>query len=216
MSRGRTMSLYVGMLSVLLVAASGCVRTLEPVLKDDQAIYNKSLSGKWVGGEKATESLEISGNEDQKTYAVVYTDKDGKQGSFDARLGKIGGNLIAEIRPGEFTPLDKAPDAYKVLLLPAYSFLAVTLTPTRLEVSMMDDKWFKKYIEEHPGELRTVSSKSHDLEGTITSSTEELQAFLAKHWKDEKVWNEPAIFVRPGDPATHPATGPAIQPVNVP
>src|SRR5438045_1127533 len=106
------------LLAVVVLLLGGCVRTIQPILKDEQVVIDKSLVGKWVSDD-GTESVEISPPSEDKAHKVLYTDKDGKKGAFVVRLGKIGEMLIAEVRAED--PAPNAADLYKAHLIPLYS-----------------------------------------------------------------------------------------------
>jgi hypothetical protein len=181
--------------ALLLAMVVGCVRTIEPVLKDEQVIVDKSLVGNWVSAD-GLESAKFELSDDGKTYNVRYTDRQGRTGAFIFRLGKIGGVLVSECQPGDLQ-LDLS-DAYKAHLIPVYSFFVVNQTTPKLRFSALSSEWLGKYLSDHPNELRVI----HDL---VISSTDEFQAFLLKHLKDEGAFGkEEGVWVRPGDPTTRP------------
>jgi hypothetical protein len=76
----------------------------------------------------------------------------------------------------------------------------------------MDDGWFSKYIAAHPAELATVRPDYTKDDLLISATTDDLQAFLQRHEKDEGFFGGDTTFVRPGDPATQPALAPAKAP----
>ncbi len=188
--------------SLLVLLAGGCVRSIQPILTDEQVIVDKSIAGKWVEKD-GDSSLEISAPGEDKKFKVVYTEKNGKKGTFEARLGKIGDVLVAELKPDE--PLPDASDMYKAHLLPLYSFLVVSKTQPDLVVSVMKLEWMKKHLDDNPKDLQFIKPSNDDF--IITSPTADFQAFLAKHWKTEGAFGDPGTFVRPD--AARPATAPA-------
>jgi len=181
---------------------AGCVRTLQPVLKDDQvAPIDKSLLGKWVSA-AGDESVDVQLSDKDGTYSALYTDKDGKKGTLLIRMGKVGDLTLAEL-----TPDDPAPSASAIVkyhLVPVYSFLVVRQTGPQFVFATMGEDWLKKYLDQHPNELQTVS---RDNSVIVSSATADIQAFLVRHQKDEGALNE-ASFVRAGDPTTQPAAPP--------
>lgn len=182
--------------------ATGCVRTMDPILTDEQVITDDSLIGRWVTKE-GDESIEVQPSGKEKMLKVVYSDSKGKKGPFLVRLGKINELMVAEIRPDE--PAPDASDVYKAHLLPLYSFFIVQQTTPRLVLSTMSTEWLKKYLEEHPGELQ-VRNPGNEL--IVTAPTADFQTFLLRHHKDPGAIGEEALFVRPGDATTRPAAAP--------
>ena len=189
-------------ISLLVLLAGGCVRSIQPILTDEQAIVDKSLAGKWVQKDGES-SVEIGAPGDDKRFKLVYTEKDGKKGTFQARLGKIGEVLVAELKPED--PLPDASDVYKAHLIPVYSFLVVSQTKPDLIVAPMKGDWLKKHLDDNPKDLQFIKPSADDI--IVTSPTADFQAFLAKHWKTEGAFGDPATFVRPD--AAKPAAAPA-------
>jgi hypothetical protein len=184
---------------LLAMLVAGCVRTIQPVLKDDQVTMDNSLIGKWVSKD-GKESVDIQPpGPNNKTYRVLYCDKDGKKADLLGRLGKIGEITVIELHADN--PVPDASNAYKAHLLPVYSFLVVHQTTPQLIVSFMDQDWLKKYLVDHPDELKVIPNIDDQV---VTSSTEELQAFLLRHYKDPGALGEQGVFVRPAN-ATAPA-----------
>jgi hypothetical protein len=179
---------------------TGCVRTFQPILKDEQvAAVDKAMLGRWVSKD-GNESAVVTPAEKENTYRLVYTEKEGKKGTLLVRIGKVGDLTLAELRADD--PAPEANDIYKYHLMPVYSFLIVHKTDPQLVISMMPQDWLKKYLDGHPNELQTVQRDDNLI---VTSSTADFQAFLLRHYKDEGAIGEPEVFVRPGDATTQPA-----------
>lgn len=100
------------LLPLLLIAGflGGCVRTIQPILNDDQVIADNSLVGKWSATDDKS-FFEVEAADDQKVCKVTYTDKEGKIAPLIARLGKIGEITVAELRADE--PAPDSSDVYK-------------------------------------------------------------------------------------------------------
>jgi hypothetical protein len=193
------------MLVVLCLLATGCVRTTQPVLKDEQVTVDPSLLGQWVS-EDGKESVDIQPPvPNSQTYRLIYRDSKGKQARLLGRIGKIGPLTVVELHAEN--PLPDASDVYKAYSLPVYSWLVVHQTTPQLIVSSMDPNWLKKYLAAHPGELKVIPNLD---EPVVTSSTDEFQAFVLKHYKDPGALGKRGVLIRPhpGD-GTTAATQPA-------
>ncbi len=187
---------------VLSIVAGGCVRSIQPLLKDDQLVLDDSVVGTWKPDDEKS-LVEIQKPGDDKSYKVLYTDKDGKKGTFMVRLGKIQDLLIAEIRPDD--PAPAASDVYKAHLLPVYSFLVIHQTTPDIRFVLMDPEWLEKYLKDHPGELQLAAAGEGGRDGwVIISPNSDIQAFLLRHRNDPKAFGEEARLVRQG-PTTAPA-----------
>lgn len=187
-------------MAAVLMLLGGCVRSLQPVLTDDQVTMDRSLAGQWVS-EDGKQSFKATPAADGKRYDVVYTDEHGKVGRFAVRLGRVGELTIAEVSPGQLP--EEVSEIYQAHLLPLYSFLLLQKTPTGLNVATMSQEWLLKYLEAHPGELQIAGQ---DKDRTIViSPTADLQQFILHHWQDEDAMGKPALFVHPGEPTTRAA-----------
>jgi hypothetical protein len=71
---------------------------------------------------------------------------------------------------------------------------------------MMDPDWLQKYVDAHPAELATYRPDKDTL--LITAKTEDFQAFLLRHERDDGAFGDDVAFTRPGDPTTVPTTAP--------
>lgn len=194
--------------ALLLCLASGCVRSIQPILKDDQLSTDDRLLGNWVSSDGTCHG-EISPSDTPKDYKLLYTDKDGKTANLLVRLGKVGDMTFAQSTVGD--PLPDASDIHKLHLLPLYSFALIKqMTPTRIVLKLMQDGWLGKYVQAHPDEIATIKVDKGEL--LISATTDDLQAFLIRHEKDDGAYGDDALFVRPNDPTTRPTTTPATGP----
>lgn len=192
----RTLCLIV--CSVTLLA--GCVRSLHPILKDDQVVEDESIVGTWVNED--AETIEVQPASESMVHDILFTEKDGDIGRFKVRIGKVGPLLIAEIAPAE----PDASSTYKAHLAPLFSFMVIEQTSPKLVMSTLNPDWLRQYLEERPGELELTGTDKDEM--FIISPTDKLQQFLLKHWNDPKSHSDPVTFVRPGDPSTRPAEQP--------
>lgn len=183
---------------IFLLIAGGCVRSLNPVLEDQQVIAVPDLAGDWVSTEdpKGTAQFTPDGN----AFKLSITDKDGKRGQFDARCGKVGPLTILEVAPAEMET--KASDIWQAHLVPSYSFFVLTQTTPELRAKTIKAEWLKDYLAKNPAELRMAEKKGD--EGLIAAPTAQLQQFIVKHWPDKEAWADEIVLVRSTKAATRP------------
>jgi hypothetical protein len=195
---------------IALGLGGGCVRSIQPVLKDEQLITDAHFAGDWVSSD-GKQTAHIVQADEHKGYAVRYSDQDGKPGDFAVKLGKVGDITIGQCTVEKLDP--QIGDMTKIHLLPVYSFAVIEQTDPHLVFKVLDDKWFGKYIDAHPDEVPTIHMGTGDDEQLLFSgSTDQVQAFILKHVKDDGAFGDDVVFVRPGDPSTQPAAGPATKP----
>lgn len=195
------------LLLVLSIAAGGCVRNAHAILKDDQVLANDAVLGDWVSKDgKVTAELKAGEN---NQYKLLYTNEDGKSGAFLVRFGKLGDNMVAEVKADKMAPT--ASEEYQSLLLPLYTMVVISKSsPGRLELTAVSIDWLKKYTQDHPDELDVINIGGQDL--IVNSPTEEYQRFVLRHWNDKEMMGEPSLFVHPGDATTKPAAENAVAP----
>ena len=54
----------------------GCVQSVQPFVKESQAVYDPGIVGLWAGDDGAT--VAVTGDVAAKSYKATYTEKDGK------------------------------------------------------------------------------------------------------------------------------------------
>ena len=196
----RIRAIHAGMLGGLLVAlfATGCVRSVNPILNDDQVMQNDAVLGRWVSPD-GTESVDIKDAGQDKLYKLRYTGSDGKTADLVGRLGKVKDLTLAEFHVAD--PAPDASDIYKIHLLPLYSFVIVHEIGRQLIFSPVggSDDWAKKHLAGNQKEIQVIQGS------IVTSPTDDIQAFLLKHVKDDGFLGGKQSWVRPGDPATRPS-----------
>ena len=136
---------------LFLCLGAGCVRSIQPILSDNQAITDDRLLGSWVSSDGKSFG-EVTADGDHKGYKILFTDEDGKKAILLARLGNIGHLTIAQCTV-DAQPIHDLGDAYSSHLLPLYSFAIVKQMAPQLVLSSMDSDWLKKYLQANPGEL---------------------------------------------------------------
>jgi len=211
MKRSAIFRSVAGQLAVLLLClGSGCVRSIQPILKDSQVTTDDRLLGNWVTSDGKKSGV-VTSADDHKGYKVVYTDQDGKEAPLTVQLGKIGDMTVAECTVDP-APLHDLSDIYTLHLLPLYSFAVVEEMAPRLVLNSMDSDWLKKYIDAHPSELAIISPPGNDSLLVISATTDDFQKFLLRHAKDDGFFGSDTTFVRPGDPTTRPSATPTTTP----
>lgn len=184
---------------VCCVVACGCVRSVQPILKAEQVRADPTLAGDWKPAD-GKGLVQIQAPAEDKSYKVIYTDEDGKKGTFIVRLGKIQDLMVAELSPDD--PALASSDVYKAHLMPLYSFFLVDRTSPDIQLRLMKPEWLEKYVKEHPDELQLLPEPGKEHQGIVTSSTDQIQAFLLRHQKDADAFGEPARLLRVAAPPT--------------
>ncbi|HQY89044.1 MAG TPA: hypothetical protein PK402_10320, partial [Tepidisphaeraceae bacterium] len=128
---------------------------------------------------------------DGKSCVVEFKDDD-KTHRFDVNFATVGEKTIADFVP-QLTEDEKAADPPKQA---HHGFVIVEIKDhDTLLVSAMDYNWFKKLMETDPN---TLKHEKVDTEYLLTTTTDELQAFLIKHFATAGAYGEAAEFKRAG------------------
>jgi hypothetical protein len=172
---------------------AGCyVPSIHPLYTKQDLIFNPALVGQWVEAEKGKSQWVFVQKED-KAYGLRITQEDKKVYVFTAYLLKVGDYHYLDLFPDTE---DDTNDSFLLKsMLPVHTFIRIKqLTPT-LEVEVMNSEWLAKMLKESPAlikhEKMPVGEKDKEEYLTVlTAQPKELQAFLVKHEKTDKVWNK--------------------------
>jgi hypothetical protein len=172
---------------------AGCyVPSIHPLYTRQDVIFNPALVGQWGEAEKGKSQWVFVQKED-KAYGLRITQEDKKVYVFTAYLLKVGDYHYLDLFPDTE---DDTNDSFLLKsMLPVHTFIRIKqLTPT-LEVEVMNSDWLAKMLKESPElikhEKMPVGEKDKEEYLTVlTAQPKELQAFLVKHEKTDKVWNK--------------------------
>jgi hypothetical protein len=172
---------------------AGCyVPSIHPLYTKQDVIFNPELVGQWRDSE-AGKSQWVFVQKEDKAYGLRITQEDKKVFVFTAYLLKVGDYHYLDLFPDTE---DETNDSFLLKnMLPVHTFIRIKqLTPT-LDVEVMNSEWLAKVLKESPAlikhEKMPVGEKEKEEYLTVlTAQPKELQAFLVKHEKTDKVWNK--------------------------
>lgn len=168
------MSLIRSIAIVSLLVVAGCLPSLHSVYTEEDLVFEPEIVGFWKL-DKSPQTWDFS-KRDEKSYDMVFTDKNGQSGRFVAHLCRVEGALFLDLFPRQ-EKIDAAT-FYNYHLLPIHTVYMVKQTKPSLELASIDLNWVKQYLTDHPDEL---SHSTHNNRTLITASTKELQKFLVIH-----------------------------------
>jgi hypothetical protein len=165
----------IGCLAVLaLTFLTGCLPSLNPVYKDEQLVVVDAALGTWT--QPDSKATWVITKRDARSYALVYTDEQGQQGRFVARLAMIEGTLFLDLFPEEAQ--GSANGLYNVHQVPIHTIYVVKRTKPGLELASIDFNWLQKHLTDNPQAIAHATVGGGKL---ITAPTEDLQAFVVAH-----------------------------------
>lgn len=137
-------------------------------------------------------------DERQKLYRLNAMDGDGElQGSLVACLLKLGDQLFLDIFPDRFPSGQSDAEETKLpfnagLFVPVHTFARIDSIGDELKGRISGDS-AKEMLKAEPRPVRAEWLNDTPL---LTASTKELQAFILKHAKDERLFSEEVTLYR--------------------
>jgi hypothetical protein len=187
---------------VFAVLLGGCVPvlSLNPLYTHNDVVPEKKLLGVWVDDpNKPDTTWEFSNMEEpNNAYKLIFSDKEGKKGSFVAHVVKLQSRLFLDVYPSELpwetTDPNKMVWPYNsFFLIPAHTFLRIDSVEPQLKMQLMLESKVKELLTEKPEIVK------HTFAGerlVLTAPTKELQAFILKYADDERVFTDEVTLVR--------------------
>ena len=187
---------------VFAVLLGGCVPvlSLHPLYTEEDVVQEKRLLGTWVDDPNKTGTTwQFSTiQEPENAYKLVFSDDEGKKGSFVARAVKLQDRLFLDIYPSE-RPWE-ADDPNKMdwmynsfFLIPAHTFLRIDSVEPPLKMRLMLESKVKELLTENPDIVKHASVGERLV---LTAPTKELQAFILKYADNERVFTDEVTLVR--------------------
>ena len=186
----------------LALVFGGCVPviTLHPLYTEEDTAFEKKLLGTWVNDVNGPHSTWQFGdiNEPKNAYKLVFTDEEGKKGSFVAKLVKLQDKLFLDVYPSEMPsdvndPAKTAWPYNAFFLIPAHTFLKIDSVEPMLKMRMTLESEMKDLLTEEPEAVK------HTFVGdrlVLAASTKELRAFVLKYADNSKMFTGDVALVR--------------------
>lgn len=152
----------------------GCVPSLNPVYTDQSLRFDPNVVGVWAQA-NGKDKWEFT-KRDDTSYRLVYTDKQGRQGRFLARLAEIEGTRFLDLFPEETDT--SASGFYRFHLVPIHTVYLVKGTEPDLQLAAIDYRWLEEFLTENPDAIQFATFNGRKL---ITAPTDDVQAFVLEH-----------------------------------
>lgn len=184
------------------VLLGGCVpvMSLHPLFTEEDALFDKKLLGTWVDDPNSPDTTwefrDI--NEPKNAYKLIFTDEEGKKGSFVARLVRLQDKLFLDVYPSELpwdvNDPDKMDWPYNAFfLIPAHTFLKIDSVEPQLKMRLTLESEMKDLLKEEPNAVK------HTFVGdrlVLTATTKELRAFILKYADDKRLFTGDLALTR--------------------
>ena len=180
----------------LAAILGGClpVASIHCLYTEENAAFEEKLLGTWV--QEPNSPITIweftrDGEEPNNVYKLIFTDEEGKKGSFTAAMVKLKDKLFLDVFPDEM-PWDSKGDPNKLewpynafLMIPVDTFLKVDSIEPQLKLRLTDEDELKKLLKDEPNAVNHAIIENRLI---LTASTKELQAFVLKYADDERLF----------------------------
>jgi hypothetical protein len=195
----KTKKLLFYMLAVII---GGCVPviSLHQLYTEKDVVLDKKLYGTWVDDANNPKTTwEFKSNDEPKNaYNLIFTDEDGKKGSFVAHLVKLQNRLFLDIFPSELPWEPEDPNKMdwpynSFFLIPAHTFVKVDSIEPQLKLRLTLESKMEELLKENPNVVEHTSVGDRIV---LTESTKKLQAFVLKYADDERVFTDQVTLSR--------------------
>ncbi len=191
---------------LLAAVLCGCVpvASLHCLYTDADIVFEEKLLGTWMDDPNDPDTTwEFSRMDDpNNSYKLIFTDEEGRKGSFIAHLVKLKNKLFLDVYPSELPWEPDDPNKVDWLyntffLIPAHTFIKVESIEPQLKMRITKEGKMEELLKENPDAVEYTSVEDRLV---LTASTKQLQAFVLKYADDERLFGDKAALdrVKPG------------------
>ncbi len=183
------------------------VMSLHPLYTEKDVVFEEKLLGRWVDDPNSPETTwKFNRIEEPKNaYNLVFSDKEGKKGSFVAHLVGLHSvrtprenRLFLDVYPSE--PPWEIEDPNKLelpynyfFLIPVHTFIKTDFNGPQLKMWLTNDEEMEKFLKEEPNAVKHTFVEDKLI---LTAPTKELQDFVLKYADDKRVFKGEIVLGR--------------------
>lgn len=191
------------LLAAVAVLLAACIPSINPFYTDKDVVFDAKLLGAWQEKEKTDEPVVWKFEEGKdKTYELTVTEKEGKQGKFEAHLFKLKQEFFLDIIATEIG--SNVSDTVTASLIPGHLLFRVPQIEPELKLAGFDFDWLEKYLKEHP---KSLAHHRENDRVVLTAETADLQSFVLKHLGEDELFGKGGEMVRKEKPAKESSGG---------
>ena len=181
---------------LLAAALCGCVpvASLHCLYTEADVIFEEKLLGTWVDDPNEPDTTwEFSRIDDpNNAYKLVFTDEEGRKGSFVAVLVKLKDKLFLDVFPGELPWELEDPNKVEwpynaFFLIPAHTFIKVESIEPQLKMRITQESKMEELLKESPNAIEHILIEDRLI---LTAKTKQLQEFILKYADDERLFGD--------------------------
>jgi hypothetical protein len=193
-------------LAAAAVLLCSCIPSVNPFYTDQDVVFDARLLGEWQEKDKSDNpdvwKFESATN---NTYKLTVTEKEGKQGRFNAHLFKLKQEYFLDLIPDDCHYATNQADLVAASMFPGHLLVHVPQIEPELKLAFFDFGWLGKFIEKHPKALAHHKEGDHIV---LTAGTRDLQRFVLKHLGEDELFEKPDEMIRKTNNSSR--RGPAV------
>jgi len=181
---------------LLAAALCGCVpvASLHCLYTEADVIFEEKLLGTWVDDPNEPDTTwEFTRIDDpNNAYKLIFTDEEGRKGSFVAVLVKLKDKLFLDVCPSELpwemedpNKVDWPYNAF--FLIPAHTFIKVESIEPQLKMRITQESKMEELLKESPNAIEHILIEDRLI---LTAKTKQLQEFILKYADDERLFGD--------------------------
>jgi len=180
----------------LLTGLAGCVPSLHPIYTQKDLIFEPALVGKWSPVEEGEQAEVWTFTQTgDKSYGLTIIEQNQDEtvapAEFEVHLLKLAGYFFLDLYP---EPPKNQNDFYSMHLVPAHTFIKMSIEGDILKLTLMDYDWLDKMIERKKVKLKHERIRDEHI--VLTAQPKQLQKFIIKYADSNEAFPEPGLMRR--------------------
>jgi hypothetical protein len=171
-----------------------CIPSVNPFYTDKDVVFDARLLGEWQEKDKSDNpdvwKFESTTN---KTYKLTVTEKESKQGRFNAHLFQLTQEYFLDLIPDDCNYATNQADLVAASMYPGHLLVRVPQLEPVLKLALFDFGWLQKFLEKKPKALAHHKEGDHIV---LTAGTRDLQRFVLKHLGEDELFEKPDEMIR--------------------
>jgi hypothetical protein len=176
------------------VLLCSCIPSVNPFYTDQDVVLDARLLGEWQEKDKSDnpDVWKFEGTTN-KMYKLTITEKEGKQGRFNAHLFQLKQEYFLDLIPDDCNYATNQADLVGASMYPGHLLVRVPQLEPVLKLALFDFGWLGKFIEKNPKALAHHKEGDHIV---LTAGTRDLQRFVLKHLGEDELFEKPDEMIR--------------------